>query len=90
MLEKFKDSVANRLGLERSDLCVGDRTLGELLGMSPVATNSIDLLEAVAAAIAECDLGDRVDIPAFTLDHTVDELMTEIERQLSDSGRLPA
>jgi len=89
MLEKFKDSVASRLGLERSDLCAGDRTLGEVLGMSPVATNSIDLLEAVAAAIAENDLEDRVDIPAFTLDHTVDELMAEIERQLSDNERLP-
>lgn len=87
MLEQFEESVAKRLGMHRAELFTDKLKLGDVLVMSPTATNSIDLLEAFAAAIAENNLEDQVDIPAFTLDHTVDEVMDEIGRQLSRSEK---
>jgi hypothetical protein len=84
-LEVFKDLVAKRLELDPRSLYGTKMKLADVVGRSPVATNSIDLMEAVAGAMAELDLDDRLDLPAMTLDNTIDDLMSEVAAQLGPS-----
>ncbi|MBX3191033.1 MAG: hypothetical protein KF819_28815 [Labilithrix sp.] len=81
--ERFKSVVARRLEMDAETLYGGSLKLSEIVTRSPVATNSIDLMEAVAGAMAELDLDDKLDLPAMTLDNTMDDLMGEVEAQLS-------
>lgn len=82
MIANFQESVAVRLGMDQSKLFGNGLSLRDVLTMSPIATNSIDLLEAFAGAIADNELDDQIDMPAFTLDHGVDEVMENIKSQL--------
>jgi hypothetical protein len=82
-LEDFKTVVARRLQLDPSTLYGRSLKLSEVVARSPVAANSIDLMEAVAGAMAELELDDRLELPTITLQHTIDELMTEVQRQLA-------
>jgi len=84
-IEMFKSVVAKRLELPEAMLYGTKLRLSEVVLKSPVATNSIDLMEAVAGAMAELELDDRLELPAMTLDNTVDELMSEVEMQLAAS-----
>lgn len=89
MLIQFKQSVAARLGIDQSAIFGNGLTLSEILSLSPCATNSIDLLEAFAGAIAENNLDDQLDIPAFTLDRGIDDVIDEIKRQLANVKEVP-
>jgi len=82
-IQVFKSVVAKRLELPESMLYGTSLRLSEVVMRSPVATNSIDLMEAVAGAMAELELDDRLELPAMTLDNTVDDLMNEVEAQLA-------
>ena len=81
-LEAFKLSVATRLQMDPAVLYHRSYTLADVLVHSPVASNSIDLMEAVAGAMAELDIDGRVELPTLTLDNTIDELVREVEGQL--------
>lgn len=81
-IHAFKTIVANRLAIEPAVLYGGSLRLSDVIARSPTATNSIDLMEAVAGAMAELDLDDRLELPALTLDDTVADLVCEIEKQL--------
>ena len=83
-LEAFKASVARRLQLEPASLYQRSLTLADVVVRSPVASNSIDLMEAVAGAMAELEIDDRVELPTITLQHTVDDLIDEVRAQLID------
>ena len=82
MEEEIRASVARRLGLEQ-DQVFGGRSLAEVLAASPVATNSIDLLDAFAGALADQGLEDELDLPVFTLDHSADDVITALRQQLA-------
>ncbi len=82
-IQIFKSVVARRLELPEAMLYGTSLRLSEVVMRSPVATNSIDLMEAVAGAMAELELDDRLELPAMTLDNTVDDLMKEVESQLA-------
>jgi hypothetical protein len=82
LVQEFKTTVARRLELEPSLLYGRSIKLSEVVVRSPVATNSIDLMEAVAGAMAELEIDDKIELPTLTLNHTIDELMREVEDQL--------
>jgi hypothetical protein len=81
-LEAFKVSVARRLQLDPASLYQKSLTLADVVVRSPVASNSIDLMEAVAGAMAELEIDDRVELPTITMQHTVDDLIDEVRAQL--------
>jgi hypothetical protein len=85
-LERFKACMAARLQLEPARLFGSALKLSDVVARSPVASNSIDLMEAVAGAMAELEIDDRVELPAITLQHTVDELVAEVAGQLRVHG----
>jgi hypothetical protein len=82
LIEEFKSVVAQRLQLEPAALYGSSLKLADVVVRSPVATNSIDLMEAVAGAMAELEIDDRLELPAMTLNNTIDELITEVATQL--------
>jgi hypothetical protein len=83
VFEEFKSVVARRLELDPAGLYGRSLKLSEVVVRSPVATNSIDLMEAVAGAMAELEIDDKLELPTMTLDNTIDELMTEVADQLA-------
>ncbi len=85
ILDDFKSTVARRLELDPAGLYGRSLKLAEVVVRSPVATNSIDLMEAVAGAMAELEIDDRLELPTLTLDNTIDELMAEVEGQLGSA-----
>ncbi|MEZ4364432.1 MAG: hypothetical protein R3B48_29925 [Kofleriaceae bacterium] len=85
-LESFKACVARRLQMEPAKLYNKSMKLSEIVARSPTASNSIDLMEAVAGAMAELEIDDRVELPAITLQHTVDQLIDEVRAQLAVNG----
>lgn len=86
VLDAFKSTVARRLELPEAALYGRSLKLAEVVVRSPVATNSIDLMEAVAGAMAELEIDDRLELPALTLDHTIDELVAEVAGQLAQAA----
>ena len=83
-LEEFKAIVAQRLEIDPKILYGTSPSLrlSDVVARSPVARNSIDLMEAVAGAMAEMEIDEDLELPAMTLDNTVSELLVEIEAQL--------
>lgn len=82
-LEQFKAIVAQRLEIDPKTLYGSPPLkLSDVVAKSPVARNSIDLMEAVAGAMAELEIDDDLELPAMTLQNTVSELLVEIEAQL--------
>jgi len=81
-IETFKTVVARRLELDPAVLYGKSLTLADVVVKSPVASNSIDLVEAVAGAMAELEIDDRVELPSISLENTIDELVVEVSRQL--------
>lgn len=82
LIEKFKEAVAANLGLKCSDVFGLGQSLAEVLARSPSATNSIDLVEAFAAAIAKYELDGLIDIPASTMEVGIDKLIADIREQI--------
>jgi hypothetical protein len=78
----FQSVVSARLRLDPEVLYGRKMKLAEVIARSPAATNSIDLMEAFAGAMAELGIDDRLELPTMTLQSTVDELMAEVQRQL--------
>lgn len=89
IVEQFKLVVARRLQLDPRALYGHDMKLAAVIVASPVATNSIDLMEAVAGAMAELEIDDRLELPAITLRATIDELVAEVQLQLSSVSPSP-
>jgi hypothetical protein len=85
-LEGFKASVARRLQMDPEALYQRSLSLADVVVRSPVASNSIDLMEAVAGAMAELEIDDRIELPAVTLQHTVDQLVEDVRVQLEANG----
>jgi hypothetical protein len=83
MIEQFKETVSTQLNLPASQVFGGGWTLAEVLARSPKAINSIDLMEAFAFAMAHHGLEERINLPAFTLDDNIDEVIAEVEQQLN-------
>jgi hypothetical protein len=81
-IETFKALVAQRLELDPAALYGRSLTLAEVVVKSPVASNSIDLVEAVAGAMAELEIDDKIELPSISLENTIDELVVEVSRQL--------
>lgn len=82
ILDQFKLTVAQRLALDPSAIYGRSLKLADVVVRSPVATNSIDLMEAVAGAMAELEIDDKIELPTMTLNNTIDDLMREVEGQL--------
>lgn len=89
-IEMFQRVVARRLRLDEAEIYGRSLPLSRVVAMSPVASNSVDLVEAVAGAMAELDIDELIELPAITLDHTVDELMAQVREQLERSQALSA
>lgn len=84
-IEEFKSVVARRLQLEPSALYGKKLKLAEVVARSPVASNSIDLVEAVAGAMAELEIDDRIELPTMTLNNTIDDMIAEVNTQLANN-----
>jgi len=83
-LEEFKLCVARRLQLDPASLYQKSLTLADVVVRSPVASNSIDLMEAVAGAMAELGVDEQLELPTMTLENTIDDVISELERQLAN------
>lgn len=85
MIAGIRSSVADRLDLPEAEIFGHSLTLAQVLATSPTAINSIDLMDAFAAALAQEGIDPDADLalPAFTLDHTIDEVMSQLEEQLA-------
>ena len=81
-MEEFKLAVAEKLNLLPTDIYGRNLPLSEIIVMSDTATNSIDIMEAFAYALAIQGWDELLGMPAMTLDHSIDEVILEIERQL--------
>lgn len=84
-IEEFKSVVARRLQLEPASLYGKKLKLAEVVARSPVASNSIDLVEAVAGAMAELEIDDRIELPTMTLNNTIDDVIAEVNNQLNQN-----
>jgi hypothetical protein len=82
-IESFKASVADNLSLPVSKMYGNNWSLSDVLANSPTAINSIDLMEAFASALAQNGLEETLEVPIFTLDNNIDELMEKIEIELN-------
>ncbi|OQX06062.1 MAG: hypothetical protein BWK73_31845 [Thiothrix lacustris] len=82
--EKLKAAISDRIGIDKSILFNNGLTFSEILEKSEKVTNSVDLLEAIAGAMCECGLDDLLELPVFTLDHQIDDIINSIEHQLSE------
>ena len=83
MIEQFEETVAALLHLPVSEVFGRGWTLAEVLAKSPNAINSIDLMEAFAFAMAHHGLDERLNLPAFTLNDKIDDVMVDIEHQMN-------
>jgi hypothetical protein len=83
MLEEFKSIVAKRLELDPAAIYGKSIRLSDVVVKSPVASNSIDLVEAVAGALAELEIDDQIELPTMTLDNTLDDVVAEVQSQLA-------
>ncbi|MET7358324.1 TIGR03086 family metal-binding protein [Streptomyces sp. NPDC005562] len=82
MLADLRTHVARRLGLPQEEVFDG-RPLSAVLVASPDAINSIDLLDAFAGALADTGVDDDVELPTMTLDHTAEDVVTALGKQLA-------
>lgn len=83
-MENFRNILAEILSIPADELFEKDLLLSEVIAMSPNATNSIDVLEGFAGALAELQWDELVDLPAFTLENTIDSVIQEIEHQVAN------
>ncbi|MFD4606928.1 MULTISPECIES: hypothetical protein [unclassified Streptomyces] len=85
MLTELKQHVARRLGLTEEEVFAG-QPLSAVLVASPSAINSIDLLDAFAGALADTGFDEDVELPTMTLDHTAEDVVQALGRQLAASS----
>jgi hypothetical protein len=86
-LEEFKSIVAKRLELDPTTIYGKSLRLADVVVKSPVASNSIDLVEAVAGALAELEIDDQIELPTMTLDNTLDDVVAEVQNQLAQANQ---
>jgi hypothetical protein len=82
MLAEIRTNIARRLQLTEEEVFDG-RTLSAVLVASPTAINSIDLLDAFAGALADVGVDDDVELPTMTLDHTAEDVLSALQKQLA-------
>ncbi|MET9443623.1 hypothetical protein [Streptomyces sp. NPDC006610] len=85
MLTDLKQHVARRLGLTQAEVFAG-QPLSAVLVASPSAINSIDLLDAFAGALADTGFDEDVELPTMTLDHTAEDVLQALAKQLAPSS----
>jgi hypothetical protein len=85
LIDRFEESVASFLSIPAADLYRHGLSLSQVLAMSPKARNSLDLVEAFAATIANLQLDDLIEIPPVTMTGGIDELMDAIKLQLEQT-----
>ena len=88
-MEQLKEKILARLNIANQEGIDDSTDLNEILGMSPTAINSIDIMEAFAGAITDLGYEDELDLPAFTLDATLSDVLKEISSQLEESEITP-
>jgi hypothetical protein len=84
MIDKLKHEISNKLDIAENNLFNNNVTLSEILTISDKVTNSIDILEVIAGTIAENNLDDQLELPVFTLDSKIDDLIDQIRNQLTN------
>jgi hypothetical protein len=82
MFAEIRTNIARRLQLTEEEVFDG-RTLSAVLVASPTAINSIDLLDAFAGALADVGVDDDVELPTMTLDHTAEDVLSALQKQLA-------
>ncbi|MEU3920776.1 hypothetical protein [Streptomyces sp. NPDC029004] len=85
MLADLRTNVARRLGLPQEEVFAG-QPLSAVLVASPTAINSIDLLDAFAGALADAGVEEDVELPTMTLDHTAEDVVAALGKQLVPSS----
>jgi len=85
MLADLRKNVARRLGLTEEEVFAG-QPLSAVLVASPSAINSIDLLDAFAGALADAGVDDDVELPTMTLDHTAEDVVSALGKQLATTS----
>lgn len=83
LLEEILCEVSRELGLSQDDVFTEGVTFRDVLGRSPVAINSIDIVEAIAVALTTHDLQDTIDIPALTLEDLTLDLRDHLAAHLT-------
>ena len=82
MIKKLKNAISAKLEINELELFEGDMSFADVMAKSELIYNSIDILEAFAGAIAENNLDEQLELPVFTLDSKVKDIILEIECQL--------
>lgn len=85
MLADLRTNVARRLGLTQEEVFAG-QPLSAVLVAAPDAINSIDLLDAFAGALADVGVDDDVELPTMTLEHTAEEVVAALGKQLATTS----
>ncbi|WEH32315.1 TIGR03086 family metal-binding protein [Streptomyces sp. AM 4-1-1] len=85
MLDELRTHVARRLGLSQEEVFAG-QPLSAVLVASPTAINSIDLLDAFAGALADAGADADVELPTMTLDHTAEDVVVALDKQLTSTS----
>lgn len=75
--EELRHDIARRLKLPYEKV-FSDQSLSVVLAASPVATNSIDLLDAFAGAIVDQGLDEELDLPTFTLNRSANDVVATL------------
>lgn len=84
MIEKIKESIAKNLNLNSTAIYGIEKPVSEIVALSPTAINSIDVFESFASAFAEHGVDDILNLPIFTLNDSIDNIISEIAKQLCD------
>ncbi|GAA3308551.1 hypothetical protein [Streptomyces cinereospinus] len=85
MIAELKQHVARRLDLTEAEVFAG-QPLSDVLLASPNAVNSIDLLDAFAGALADTGFDEDVELPTMTLQHTAEEIVQVLGKQLAPTS----
>jgi hypothetical protein len=85
LIAELKQHVARRLDLTEEEVFAG-QPLSEVLVASPNAVNSIDLLDAFAGALADTGFDEDVELPTMTLQHTAEDIVQALGKQLAPTS----
>lgn len=84
MEDKLYADLSSFFKISKEELSSQNITLRDIMEKSEVAVNSVDIMEGFADVLQDNDLDDKVDIPVFTLEDKVQDVINSILVQLQE------
>lgn len=81
---EVESAIARNLGLKVDEILNNNLSISDVISKSPTAINSIDIFEAFAGSFAEYGVDGQLNLPAFTLEDKIDDVLTEIRNQIEE------